>query len=246
LATSSINGVIRFGVFEVDRNAHQLRKNGIRVRLPLQPYQLLTVLLERPGEVFTRDELRTRLWPSDVFVDFDHGLNKSVQKLRDALNDSAETPRYIETLLHTGYRFIAPVSESSLSLQDPVWEPVLQVINAPPAGSPAGATIRRGRAGWAVLAACIILALLAIVTLIQGRPHAPQIRSLAVLPLDNLSGDPAQEYFADGMTDELITMLAKNSTLGLVSRTSVMQYKGAHRPLRDIARELGVNGILEG
>jgi DNA-binding winged helix-turn-helix (wHTH) protein len=114
VAVSPAEEVVRFGVFELDLKAGQLTRYGTKLRLPQQPFQLLAVLLEQPGKIFTRDELRSRLWSSDVFVDFDHGLNKSVQKLRDALGDSASSPRYIETIPRVGYRFIAPVSNGPL------------------------------------------------------------------------------------------------------------------------------------
>lgn len=111
MVVTPANSLVRFGVFEFDRNAGQLSRNGIRLKLSQQPLQVLCVLLERPGEVVSRKELQKLLWSSDVFVDFDHGLNKSVQKLREALGDSPDSPRYIETIPRTGYRFIAPVTK---------------------------------------------------------------------------------------------------------------------------------------
>jgi DNA-binding winged helix-turn-helix (wHTH) protein/Tol biopolymer transport system component len=113
VAVSPVQEIIRFGLFELDLAAGQLTRQGVKLRLPQQPLQLLAMLLERPGEILTRDELRQRLWPADVFVDFDHGLNKSIQKLREALGDSAGSPRYIETIPRVGYRFIAPVSQGN-------------------------------------------------------------------------------------------------------------------------------------
>ena len=235
--------MIRFGLFELDRKVLRLSKSGRTIKLPRQPLQLLAMLIERPGEIVSREDLQQRLWSSDVFVDFDHGLNKSIQKLRDALGDSATSPRYIETIPRVGYRFIAPVvngapvqdSESYVSLPRKTPDPLPAAVAAP------GLQKRR------LWAACILLLALITGWLIYRRHHvAEPIRSLAVLPLENLSGDPGQEYFADGMTDELITMLAKNSTLRITSRTSVMQYKGVHKPLPQIAQGLGVDGILEG
>src|ERR1700693_1848753 len=111
--------MIRFGVFEVDRRAGELRRNGARVKLQEQPFQILALLLERPGEVVTREELQSRLWPADIFVDFDHSLNTAVRRLRDALGDSAENPRFVETVARRGYRFLAPVDGSSLSAVPP-------------------------------------------------------------------------------------------------------------------------------
>jgi TolB-like protein/DNA-binding winged helix-turn-helix (wHTH) protein len=240
--------MVRFGLFELDLKAGQLSKNGAKIRLSQQPFQLLSVLLERPGEVLTREELRQRLWSSDVFVDFDHGLNKSIQKIRDALGDSADSPRYIETVPRVGYRFIAPVSGG---VRSPELEPnvtIPQIMLDLPAARPAAAISGDHGGRWFLMAGCVASLALTVGWLIHPARMQPgePIRSLAVLPLDNLSGDPSQDYFADGMTDELTTMLAKNSRLRIVSRTSVMQYKAAHRPLPEIARELGVDGILEG
>src|SRR5438876_441903 len=181
---------IQFGIFEVDLRSGELRKRGVKVKLQEQPLQILGILLEKPGEVVTREELRQRIWPADTFVDFDHGLNNAIRRLREALGDSAETPRYIETLSRRGYRFISNF-------------------------------------GAATSGAC-------------------PPRSLAVLPLENLSRDPEQEYFAEGLTEALITTLAKIGELRVVSRTSAMQYKGVHKPLREIARELEVDFVVEG
>jgi TolB-like protein/DNA-binding winged helix-turn-helix (wHTH) protein len=242
---SPIENTVRFGLFELDLRTWQLTKKGVKIRLPQQSIQALSLLLERPGEIVTREELRQRLWPSDVFVDFDHGLNKSIQKLRDALGDSAGSPRFIETIPRIGYRFIGPANGATeiRELRSDTNTPLRQSLaSAPQAG---GAGSRRSR--WPLIAACIALGALAAGWLIFWRLRASEpIQTLAVLPLDNLSGDSSQEYFADGMTDELITMLAKDSTLRIVSRTSVMQYRRARRPLPEIARALHADAILEG
>jgi TolB-like protein/DNA-binding winged helix-turn-helix (wHTH) protein len=240
---SPTENTVCFGLFELDFRTRQLTKNGLKIRLPQQSIQVLSLLLERSGEIVTREELRRRLWPSDVFVDFDHGLNKSIQKLRDALGDSAGSPRYIETIPRTGYRFIAPVmgqmesdkrADATLANED--------TLSHRPGGRRAGQ-----RWIWFALAGFATMVLVAAGWFIERQHHAGDaIRSLAVIPLDNLSGDSSQDYFADGMTDELITMLAKNSTLRITSRTSVMQYKGVHKPLPEIARALNVDGIVEG
>ena len=182
---------VRFGPFELDRASGELRKNGAKVRLQQQPLQILQVLLEEPGRVLTREELQQRVWRSDTFVDFDHGINNAIKRLREALGDTAEKPHYIETLPRRGYRFIGTVKAAA-------------------------------------------------------EPHDGEIRSVAVLPLENLSGDPEQEYFADGLTEALITSLVKIRALRVVSRTTAMQYKKAHRSLTEIARELRVDGIVEG
>lgn len=180
-------GIVHFSVFEVDLRSGELRKQGIKIKLQEQPFQILRMLLERPGELVTREELRQRIWPSDTFVDFDQGLHNAILRLRHALSDSAGNPRFVETIPRRGYRFIGAMG---------------------------------------------------------GGPR--RIEALAVLPLENLSHDPEQDYFAEGLTEALITSLAKISALRVISRTSVMQYKGVHRPLREIARELQVSGIVEG
>jgi TolB-like protein/DNA-binding winged helix-turn-helix (wHTH) protein len=245
VTASPIENTIRFGLFELDLRTRQLTKNGVKIRLQQQSIQALSLLLERPGEIVTREELRERLWPSDVFVDFDHGLNKSIQKLRDALGDSASSPRYIETIPRIGYRFIGPVNGST-----EIREPRSDTNTLPPpnlaSANQAGIAGRR-RARWLFIASLIGLGALTAGLLVRWtlRPSEP-IQSLAVLPLDNLSGDSSQDYLADGMTDELITMLAKDSTLRIVSRTSVMQYRGVRRPLPEIARALHADAILEG
>src|ERR1700733_1137434 len=245
VADAPENGVVRFGVFDLDTKAGQLSKNGIRIRLSQQPLQVLSVLVEHPGEVVSRKDLYKLLWPSGIFVDFDHGLNKSIQKLRDALGASPDSPRYIETIPRTGYRFIAPVSDSQKT-RPPAQAGVAARIPEVTANPSAGPDPNR-KWRWLGLGSCAAVVALAAAWLVVLRHRASEpVHSLAVLPLENLSGDPGQEYFADGMSDELITMLAKDSTLRIVSRTSVMQYKGARRPLPEIARALGVDAILEG
>src|SRR5215472_1104204 len=154
-----LRGAVRFGVFDLDLNGRELRKRGVRVKLQEQPFQFLQILLRHPGEVVTREELREKIWAADTFVDFDQGLNNAVKRLRDALGDSAETPRFIETIPKQGYRFVG-----------------ITELNSP----------------------------------------AGQIRSLAVLPLGNLSHDPEQEYFAEGLTEALITTLAKVGELRVI------------------------------
>jgi TolB-like protein/DNA-binding winged helix-turn-helix (wHTH) protein len=242
---SPIENTVRFGLFELDLRTWQLTKNGIKIRLPQQSMQALSLLLERPGEIVTREQLRQHLWPSDVFVDFDHGLNKSIQKLRDALGDSAGSPRYIETIPRIGYRFIGPANGST-----EIRVPRSDTNNPPPpnlALANQAGIARSRRAHWLLIASLIGLGALTAGSLVlwRLRPSEP-LQSLAVLPLDNLSGDSSQDYFADGMTDELITMLAKDSTLRIVSRTSVMQYRAARRPLPEIARALHADAIVEG
>src|SRR5262249_3903380 len=189
MTTSLMPGrqVVRFGAYDADLRAGELRKNGLRIRLPEQPFQVLTILLEHPGEVITREELQKRLWPDGTFVDFEQGLNAAVKRLREILDDSADTPQLIETLPRRGYRFIGSLA-----------------------------------------------------------PVAGQVQSLAVLPLENLSGDAEQEYFAEGLTEALINTLAKIGALRVTSRTSAMQYRKTDKNVPQIARELNVDAIVEG
>ena len=263
LGTRSSQGDMRFGVFEIDVQARELRKKGSKVRLQRQPFELLLVLLDCPGEVVSREELRRRLWPADVYVDFDRSLNKAMVKLREALGDSSVSPLYVETLPRIGYRFIASITEipppaqvEADRLLSRVGIAKLQAIDIPieAAERPdAMVTVQPSNRRWLLrlrlgIAAGLFLtaSIVAVWAVRRHRQSLEPIRSLAVLPLDNLSGDPNQEYFAAGMTDELTTMLAKNSNLRIISRTSVMRYEGTERPLPEIARELGVDGIVEG
>jgi len=231
----------KFGAFETDPRSGELVKNGRRVRLQEQPFQLLSALLDRPGEVVTREELRVLLWPQTV-VDYDHGLNKAVSKVREALGDSAESPRFVETVARRGYRFLADVT---LIDENPAHEP--DQVTPAPAGDqtarPVTGRLRRPLA-WIGLASLPAALLVALPVIFWPAPQA--IRSLAVLPLANTSNDPSQDFFADGMTDELIMQLGKVNALRVISRTSAMTYKGAHKPLAAIARELNVDAVIEG
>ena len=254
---------IAFDRFEVDLRSGELLKNDRKLRLQAQPFQLLALLLERPGEVVTREEICRALWQADTFVDFDHSLGTAINKIREALGDSADHPRFVETLPRRGYRFIGKIEASS---EPPPSQPgpassdaivdlgVETVAKRIETGSepPAQKSRRSLQQKFVfVLAASLAVSLSALVFFrrsddSRATVHPASITSIAVLPLENLSGDTAQEYVADGMTDELITELARTKGLRVISRTSVMQYKGVHRPLPDIARELGVDGILEG
>ena len=245
--------IVRFGTFEADLNTRELRKSGLRIKLQGQPFEILVMLLERPGELVAREDLQQRLWPTDTFVDFDHGVNAAINRLRDALGDSAENPRFVETVPRRGYRFIAPIdSQVSAPSRSSV---------APPEGSSSTAIVDATRVvlpisgrRTKIIAAGLVVAIVLAFGLsssrvrgrIFGRPSQPRIQSLAVLPLVNLSGDPNQDYFADGMTEALITDLGKIGALRVISRTSVMQYKGTKKPLPEIARELNVDGFIEG
>ncbi|MGA7914263.1 MAG: winged helix-turn-helix domain-containing protein [Candidatus Acidiferrales bacterium] len=242
---------LRFDDFELDIRAGELRKRGVRLRLHGQPLQVLAVLLSHAGDMVTREELRAEIWTADTFVDFDHSLHNAIARLREVLGDSAETPRYIETLPRRGYRFIAPVESSveSPAVSELALDPSDSAQSARPREVPVASVHRAPRAFLAVG----FLSLLAVVLIVwltrtgsQAISAARPLNSIAVLPLENLSGDPSEEFFADGMTDQLITDLAKVQSLRVISRTSVMQYKGTKKPLPEIARELNVDAIVEG
>jgi len=246
--------VVRFGIYEVSLESGELRKAGIKIRVQQQPMKLLEILLERPGEVFTREELRGRIWPKESFGDFDQVVNVAIAKLRSALGDSAENPQYIETLPKLGYRFIANVAIVDAS--PPTSKPETATGNLSgiehrgqvALAEQAAPKSRQWPPRWKITALALLLVLLiAAAWRLRSTSLLPSpIRSLAVLPLENLSGDSSQDYFADGMTDELITDLAHISALRVVSRTSVVMYKGTRKPLPEIARELNVDAVVEG
>lgn len=264
---------IRFAEFEVDPRAGELRKLGAKIKLQEQPFQVLVMLLERPGEVVTREELHQGIWPADTLVDFENGLNKAINKLRVALGDSAENPRFVETLPRHGYRFTGSI-DRVVDYQNPTEDAIPPLLTTSPsssglpeaahvATSPLTNPTSEGRAVPMTkrqphqrVAAVLVLAatLVALVGLSAGalrylpfgRPAAGTIRSVAVLPLENLSRDPDQEYFAEGMTEALINDLGKIGELRVISRTSVMRYKGTKKSLQEIARELRVDSLVEG
>jgi TolB-like protein/DNA-binding winged helix-turn-helix (wHTH) protein len=245
LATAPASRVLKFDGFELDVRAAELRKSGVKLRLQGQPIQVLAILLNSAGELVTREELRSQLWPAETFVDFDHSLHNAIARIREVLGDSAGTPRYIETLPRRGYRFIGTVERIGAD------EPPAPTAAEPLPEAPLVPVRSKSRAIPIVIAALLtIIAITAALKLLPAFSHGasamPAVRSIAVLPLDNFSGDPAQEYFADGMTDELITDLAKVGSLRVISRTSVMQYKGTKKTLPQIAKELNVDGIIEG
>jgi len=247
-APVSVARILRFDSFELDLQAGELRKRGVKKRIQGQPIQVLSILLQSAGSLVTREELRSQLWSADTFVDFDHSLHNAIARIREALGDSAETPKYIETLPRRGYRFIGAVEEvhSPLAGKESGARSVAE--NGTKPHDPTSAPPQRRGKSFLALTTCGILALAAGLTWkyysVPAEVHT--IRSLAVLPLQNFSGDPGQEYFADGMTEELITELSRIHAIKVISRTSVMEYKGTRKHLPQIARELGVDGILEG
>jgi TolB-like protein/DNA-binding winged helix-turn-helix (wHTH) protein/Tfp pilus assembly protein PilF len=227
---------LRFGRFQLDPASGELYQDGHKIPLAPKAFELLRALVERPGQVVTREDLRAKLWAADTFVEFDDSLNHTVKKLRQALEDSAENPQFIETLPRYGYRFIAKVETP--------YAPEPQM----PAPSRLSVTrqLLLGTALLALLAALFAFDAGGWRSRLLGPASSPPIRSLAVLPFSNLTGDSQQEYFADGMTDALITDLAKVQAVKVISRTSVMPFKNTKKPLPEIARTLGVDGILEG
>ena len=233
---SSDHSVVRFGVFELDRRSSELRKKGVRIRLQKKPLQILELLLERWGEVVTRDELRQALWSPDVFVDFDHSLNSAVNKLREALMDSAANPRFVETLPR-GYRFIAPVASA------------VEPVEMPHSGIAWWRTRVAAVVGLTGLAALLLTGTaIGLRTLGSRSSTSPKNLALAVLPFQNLSTDPDQEFFSDGFTEEMIAQLGKVEPAGLrvIARASAMPYKRTSKKIDQIGAELGVDFILEG
>jgi TolB-like protein/DNA-binding winged helix-turn-helix (wHTH) protein len=238
--------LLRFDNFELDVRAGELRKRGVRLRLQGQPLQVLAVLLKRAGDVVTREELRAQIWTTDTFVDFDHSLHNAIARLREVLGDSAEAPRFIETLPRRGYRFIVPVTPVSGAVPQAV---PLSVPSPQTSAAPATAGRTKTRAVLVLASLLLAVAGLAFWRLRANAPRASaaaRMGSIAVLPLENLSGDPTQEYFADGMTEQLITDLAQVGSLRVISRTSAMRYKGTGKRLPEIAQELNVDAIVEG
>ena len=248
---------LRFGPYELRPRTRQLYKRETKLRLRPQPFRVLQLLAMRAGDVVTREELRQLLWSSDTFVDFEHGLNTSIKVLRAVLNDSASEPRYIETLPKLGYRLIVPVSvEQGAPREVGVYaETVFVDRDVTPQTATAVARPSSEWRRWGVVLA--ISSLLLAVALsgysqwLRSRVRAqaaPNRLMLAVLPFENLTGDPAQEYFSDGLTEEMIAQLGRLDPAGLsvIARTSVEHYKGSHAPLETIRRELGVQYVLEG
>ncbi|HUM06112.1 MAG TPA: winged helix-turn-helix domain-containing protein [Terriglobales bacterium] len=220
---------VRFGPFQLDLRAAELQQNGRKIKLPEQPFQILCELVEHPGEVVTREELRQRLWRSDTFVDFEHGLNTAVKRLREALGDSAENPRYIETLPRRGYRLIAPLEKSVLT-----------------AHTLSNDSLRRRKIRLAVTVLLLVTVPAGVIWWLREGLHPVKIESLAVLPLESLSGNPEEGRLADDTTGFLVTELEKFRELRVASLQSVMSFKGTNRPLRQIAAELDVDAVLEG
>lgn len=236
--------VYHFGDFQLDAGRFELLRNGSQVRLERKPLGLLILLASSQGRLVGRAEIGECLWHKEVFVDTEHGINTAIRKIRAALRDDPEKPRFIQTVPGMGYRFIAPTETINAPSPQEVQAAVPETVSAGSAEMSAP-----NRRAWIGVAAGTVLVVAGILVGTSHLAHGKtqqRIQSVAVLPLANYSGDSDQEYLADGMTDELVTMLAKDSTLRVVSRTSTMQYKGTARPLPEIARALHVDGILEG
>ncbi len=247
----------RFGIFELDLKTGELRKAGVLVHLPPQPFKILALLASRPGQLLTREEIQQHVWGGETFVDFEQGLNFAIKRIRDALGDDAETPRYVETLPRRGYRFIYPVDVQAIH-ELPLLTTGPRAIRESPLRKH-GIVAASGGALVAIVAVLLAFNVAGLRDRLGGmvgagsaRPREgtalpyPRIQSIAVLPLENLSGDKEQEYFADGMTEALITDLGKISALRVISRTSVMRYKQTKKPLPEVARELNVDAVVEG
>ena len=242
----------RFGAFELDLMTGELKKHGIRVRLQEQPSRALQLLLQNPGEVVTREELQKHLWPTGTFVDFDRSLNRAIVRLRQSLGDESEAPRYIETVPRRGYRFLTGVR--TVTHVNGQTRPRSELLAAGPANSPPPSSVTTSRTRFVLhIIAIVAVTLAAAASLLPG-PIASvlswrqglRIRSVAVLPLKNLSGDSAQDYFADGITDEITTNLARINSLRVVSATTSRKYRETGNSLQQIARELNVDAVVEG
>jgi len=230
---------VRTGQFEIDFGSGEIHKQGRKVHLQEQPFRVLAILLERPGEVVTREQLQERLWAADTYVGFDEGLNTAIRKLRVAFGDSAENPRFIETVSRRGYRFIAPVEPGP-------------VLSPSPPGRTISAKLRpiSLHARWisfAVVVFAVGALMLFLRTAAQRRPPAGKIM-LVVLPLENFTGDSQQDYLADGITEEIIAQVGglDPQHLGVIARTSAMRYKHTQKSAAQISREVGANYLLEG
>jgi len=242
---------LRFSSFEVDLDSGELRKNGLRIKLPDQAFKVLAALLEQAGEVVTREQLQQKLWPADTLVDFDHGLNKAINRVREALCDSASTPRFLETLPRRGYRFIAEIRPVPAPAEPPA-TPVISAVPRPVGPAP----FDRKRIVWAATIA--FLALVAAIPATRLLHHTDAWKrahpistgqpsqSIAVLPFLNFSPDTADEYLADGITEEIIHSLAGVEGLNVISQTSSFAFKSKQPELREVGAKLRVGHVVEG
>src|ERR1700730_10506662 len=233
--TSPLTGIFQFGAFQLTLTAGELHKAGVKVKLQDQPFRVLAVLVEHAGRVVTRDELRQKVWPSNVYVDFDQGLNNAIKKVRAALGDSADSPRFIETVARHGYRFVAPVGAAPALPAEPRSQFGLRTLrNGILISSSAALLAAVGYWAWHGLA-------------MRAGPSSEKV-ILAVLPFDNLSGDPDQEFFSDGLTEEMIAQLGKLNPerLTVIARGSVAMYKHTSLAVNEIGRELHADYLVQG
>ncbi|WP_109484352.1 winged helix-turn-helix domain-containing tetratricopeptide repeat protein [Occallatibacter savannae] len=237
---------IRLGDCELNAAAFEVRRGKRTSKLERIPLQILLILIEERGKLVSREVIAERVWGKDVFVDVDNGINTAIRKIRQVLNDDTQQPRFIETISGMGYRFIGPVDEpeEDVSAVDAKEIPasVAEVVDEPDPQ----VKHRWGRIAGVAAALMLVSGIATVVWLKYWRPQVHEIHSIAVLPLQNLSGDSSQEFLADGMTEELITELSRIEPLRVISHTSVMDYKGTKKHLPEIARELNVDAILEG
>ena len=264
MAAETRGSILRFGVFELDLKEGQLRKSGVRLKLRPQAVRVLELLASRSGELVTREELRQTIWPDGLVVDFDQGLNFCVRQIRTALSDDADTPRFLETVPRRGYRFLVPVERDPDSQSEPAEKspriPVAETEvstecvaeNSERSRNLAGHNIRRiasAAVGMFVFAGLLLLVInkrIAVEPATSRSGSIKPIASLAVLPLLNLSGDRSEEFFADGMTEALIARLSSTPNLRVIARTSVMHFKETQKRVREIAKELNVDAVIEG
>jgi len=237
----------------LDLGRYELRRDGSVLRLEKIPMELLILLVEKKDQMVGREEIIGRLWGKEVFLDTEQGVNTAVRKIRLALHDDPERPRYLQTVVGKGYRFIGPITIASNGSKAIETQSELQSLSSEPVNPPTAPSTRRSGFQIALIVAAILVipAVLIFLTNLFGLRNRLlnrnlQIRSIAVLPMENLSGDPEQDYFADGMTQALINELGRISNLRVISRQSALQYKGSKKPLEKIAGELGVDAVLEG
>lgn len=263
ITRSSPHRSARFGPFQIDFLSYELFRNGTKVHVQDHSFQVLAVLLERPGEVVSREELGERLWHSHTFVDFDQGLNTAIMRLRHALEDAADTPQFIETLPRHGYRFIAPVTfaDAEVGTPQPSSEPpqnhevAFQDSSHPDCAATESQRAPRPWLRWAgIFVLCLLPVVLLLVvygrggfsSLIRRQAPAAEVPTLAVLPFDSLSSDADQNFLAESMTEQLITELGHGGKLRVLSRGSVMPYADKHLPLERVASELNADAVFEG
>ena len=235
-APTPLTEIVRFGLFQLDLKAHELHKAGVKVKLQDQPFRVLVLLVDRAGQVVTREELQQKIWPTDVYVTFDQGVNNAIRKVRDALGDSADNPRFVETVAKHGYRFVAPVSVAQRSASEAPFRSRLRALRN---------TALIGLTSAVVLAS---LAYWASQRWAMGARPSSEKAVLAVLPFDNLSRDPDQEFFNDGLTEEMIAQLGKLNPerLTVIARGSVVKYKGSSLAASQIGRELHADYLVQG